>query len=142
MPSPLGKIYRIALFARLLPFLKTGVHHLNRTLKSEPDAEACFYMNDGNNHTQDYCKILLSSGRTSYSCDVTWENPTKPFVRLLPAAAEESTSPPLSPPPMPAPSSVTPESQKGPGVWYELLASTVTPSPPCLLYTSPSPRDS
>ena len=58
-------------FARLLPFLKSGFHHARRTLKSEPKAEACVYLNGGNNHSADCCKILLMSGRTSYSCDVT-----------------------------------------------------------------------
>ena len=37
---------------RLLPFLKPGFHHVKRTLTSEPMAEACFYLNGGNNHAQ------------------------------------------------------------------------------------------
>ena len=64
-------------FARLLPFLKPGFHHVRRTRTSEPKEEACFYLNGGNNHSADCCKIVLMSGRTSYSRDVTWEHPRK-----------------------------------------------------------------
>ena len=97
MHSPYRKFHGRAPFARLLPFLKPGFHHVKRTLKSEPKAEACFYLNGGNNHAQDSCKILLISGRTSYSRDVTWEYPRKPFIGLVPAE-EESPSPQLAPP--------------------------------------------
>ena len=58
---------------RLLPFLKLGFHHARRALKSKPNTEACFYLNGGNNHSADGCKILLMSERTSYSSDDTWE---------------------------------------------------------------------
>ena len=99
MLSPYRKFHGRAPFARLLPFLKPGFHHVRRTLKSEPKAEACFYLNGGNHHSADCCKILLVSGRRSYSRDVTWEDPRKPFVGLLPP--EEGSSPPSSPPPSP-----------------------------------------
>ena len=106
MFSPYRKFHGRAPFARLLPFLKPGFHHVRKTLKSEPKAEACFYLNGGNHHSADCCKILLVSGRRSYSRDVTWEHPRKPFIGLLPL--EEGSSPPPSPSPSPPPSSSPP----------------------------------
>ena len=131
MHTPYRKLHGRASFARLLPFVKPGSHHVKRTLKSEPKAKACFYLNGGNNHSQDRRKILISFGRTSSSRDVAWEHPRKPFLGLLPA--EESPSPPLPPPPPPPPPARfpgTPESLEGPGVWYELPPSTLPPPPP------------
>ena len=71
MHSQYRKFHGRAPFPRLLPFLKPGFHHVKRTMKSEPKAEACLYLNGGNNHWQDCRKILPSSGPTSYSRDVT-----------------------------------------------------------------------
>ena len=79
MHSPYRRFYRKAPFARLLPFLKPGFHHVRRTLKAGPKAEACFYLDSGNHHSADCCKILLLSGRKSYSRDVTWKHPRKTF---------------------------------------------------------------
>ena len=71
MHSPCRTFHGRPPFARLLPLLKLGVHHVRRTLTSEPKAEACFYLNGENNHSADCCKFLLMSGRTSYSRDDT-----------------------------------------------------------------------
>ena len=80
MRSPYRKFYGRAPFARLLPFLKPGFHHVRRTLKTEPKAEACYFLDGGNHHSADCSKILLVSGRRSYSRDVTWEHPRKSFL--------------------------------------------------------------
>ena len=125
MLSPYRKFHGRAPFARLLPFLKPGFHHVRRTLKSEPKAEACFYLNGGNHHSADCCKILLVSGRKSYSRDVTWEHPRKPFEGLLPP--EEGSSPPPSPPP--SPPLLPPQPPQSPPL----------PPPPLPLPPSPSP---
>ena len=45
MHSPNRTFHGRLPFARLLPFLKPGFHHVRRTRKSEPKAEACFYLN-------------------------------------------------------------------------------------------------
>ena len=82
MYSPYRKFYGRAPFARLLPLLKAGFHHVKRTLKSEPKEEACFSLNGGNNHSHDCYKIVLSSDRTSYSRDVTWEHPEEAVCRV------------------------------------------------------------
>ena len=125
-------------FARLLPFLKPGFHHVRRTLKSEPQAEACVYLNSGNNHSSDCCKILLISGCTSYSRDVTWEHPRKSFVGVLPP---EERSPP--PPPSPG----TPEPLGDARAWFEppppfSLLPPQPPSPPPLPPPPPPPPPS
>ena len=127
MYSPYRKFYGRPPFARLLPFLKPGFHHVRRAHKSEPKAEACFYLNGGNNHSADCCKILLMSGRTSYSRDVTWEHPRKPFVGVLPP--EDKSSPPPSSPPL---SPGTPEPLGDPRVWSEPPppSSLLPPKPP------------
>ena len=130
MFSPYRKFHGRAPFARLLPFLKPGFHHVRRTLKSEPKAEACFYLNGGNHHSADCCKILLVSGRKSYSRDVTWEHPRKPFEGLLPP--EEGSSPPSSPPP--SPPMLPPQPPQSPP-----LPPPRLPPPPSL---SPSPPPS
>ena len=130
MHSPYSKFHGRPPFARLLPFLKPGFHHVRRTLRSAPMAEACFYLNVGNNHSADCCKILLMSGCTSYSHDVTWEHPSKSFVGVLPP--EEKISPPL---PSPPPSPGTPEPLGDPRAWFEppppfSLLPPQPPSPP------------
>ena len=116
MHSPYRKFYGRAPLARLRPFLKSVFHHVKRALKSVLKAEACFHLNGGNIHAQDCCKILFSSGRTSYSLDVTWEHRRKPLAGLSPAAGEESPSPPLPLPP-PAPLPGAPKTLECPGVW-------------------------
>ena len=52
MHSPYWNVHGRAPFARLLSFLKPGVHHVKRTPKSDPEVEACLYTNGGNNHAQ------------------------------------------------------------------------------------------
>ena len=86
MLSPYQKLYGRAPLPRLLPFLKPGFHHVKRTLKSEPKAQVCFFLNSGSNHPRDCCKVLLVSGRRSYTRDVTWEHPQEAFAGLMPAA--------------------------------------------------------
>ena len=71
MHSPQRKFHGRPPFARLLPFLKLVFQYVRGTLKSEPKAEAWFYLNGGNNHLADCCKTLLFFGRASYSSDVT-----------------------------------------------------------------------
>ena len=135
MHSPYRKFHGRVPFSRLLPFLKPGFHHVKRALKSEPNVEACFYLNGDNNHVQDCCKILRPSGRTSYSRDVAWEYPRKPFVGLLPAEEEESPShhlPMSQPPPSTAPPPRTPEALESPGIWYEPPSSSPPPPPSTL----------
>ena len=51
MYSPFRKFYGRPAFARLLPFLMPGFHHVRRTVQCEPKAKACFYLNGGNNHS-------------------------------------------------------------------------------------------
>ena len=131
MHSPYRKFHGRPPLSRLLPFLKPGFHHVRRTLKSEPKAEACFYLNGGNNHSADCCKILLMSGRTPYSRDVAWEHPRKSFVGVPPPEGKNSPPPP-SPPPSPA----TPEPLGDTRAWFKPLppSSPLPPQPP-----SPSP---
>ena len=144
MHSPYRRFYGRSPFARLLPFLKPGYHHVRRALKTGPKAEPCFYLNSGNHHSADCCKILLLSGQKSYSRDVTWEHPRKTFVGLLPSEEE------CSPPPPPSPSPGTPEPLGGPGVGSDqpspspLLppqppSSPPPPQPPLPPSPSPSP---
>ena len=64
MHSPYRKFHGGLPFARLLPFPKPDFHKVRRTLTSEPKAEKGFYLNGGNNHSADCCKIPLMSGRT------------------------------------------------------------------------------
>ena len=136
MHSPYRKFHGRPPFARLLPFLKPGFHHVRRTLKSEPKAEACFYLNGGNNHSANCCKILLLSGRTSYSRDVTWEHPRKSFVGVLPPE-EKSFPPPPSPPPSPG----TPEPLGDARTWFKPPppSSLLLPQPPSPLPPPPPP---
>ena len=138
--SPEGLRWGRPPFALLLPFPKPGFHHVRRILKCEPKAEACFYLNGGNNHSADCCKILLMSERTSYSRDVTWEHPKKPFVGVLPPE-DKGSPPPPSPPPYPG----TPEPLGDPRVWSgppppSSMLPPQPPSPPSLPPPqSPSP---
>ena len=97
--SPYRNFHGGRRFARLLPFLKLGFYHVRRNLKTEPKAEACFYLNGGDNHWAGCCNILLMSWRTSYTRDVTWEHPMKSFLGVLPP--EEKNAQPPSPPPSP-----------------------------------------
>ena len=60
MLSPDQKLYGGALFPRLLPFLKTGFHHVKRALKSEPKAQARFFLNSGSNHPRDWVACVRS----------------------------------------------------------------------------------
>ena len=85
MLSPYRDFYGRAPFVRLLQFLKPGFRHVSRTETSKPKAQPCFYLSSGSNHAQDCCKVLLPNGYTSYTRDVAWEHPRKPFVGLLPA---------------------------------------------------------
>ena len=55
MLSPFQTFYGRAPFARVLPFLQPGFHHLRRSLNSGPKAELCFYLSSGSNHSQDGC---------------------------------------------------------------------------------------
>ena len=67
MLSPYQKLYGRAPFPRLLPFLKPGFYHVKRTLKSEPKAQVCFFLNSGNTHPSDCCKVFCvcpAAGRT------------------------------------------------------------------------------
>ena len=140
MHSPYRKLHGRPPFARLLPFLKPGFHHVRRTLESELKAEACFYLNGGDNHSADCYNILLMSGRASYSRDVTWEHPRKSFVGVLPP--EEKSSPlPLPPPPG------TLEPLGDARAWFEppppfSLLPPQPPSPPPLPPPPPPPPPS
>ena len=87
-------LYGRAPFPRLLPFLKPGFHHVKRALKSEPKAQVCFFLNSGSNYPRDRCKVLLVSGRRSYTRHVTWEHPREAFAGLLPAAWGKDTPSP------------------------------------------------
>ena len=57
-----------------------GTHHVKRATKMDPKVEPCFYLNSGNDHSSNCCKILLPSGVTSYSADVVWGYRRVPFV--------------------------------------------------------------
>ena len=59
MLSSYQTLYGRAPFPRLLPFTNPGFHHVERTHKAEPKAEACFYLNIGSNPVIYCCKILL-----------------------------------------------------------------------------------
>ena len=59
MLSSYQTLYGRAPFPRLLPFMNPGFHHVERTHKAEPKAEACFYLNIGSNQGTYCCKILL-----------------------------------------------------------------------------------
>lgn len=53
--------YGRASFARLLPFLKPGFHHVRKQKqKPQPKAQACFYLSSESNHAQECVKVLLS----------------------------------------------------------------------------------
>ena len=91
MLSPCQKLYGRAPFPRLLPFLKPGFHLVKRALKSEPKTQVCFFLNSGSNRSRDSCKVLLVSGRRSYTRDVTLEHPREAFAGLLPATWGKDT---------------------------------------------------
>ena len=62
--------------------MMSGRHKVKRAVKSEPKREPCFYLNNGNDHASDCCKIMPSrSGVASYSTDVMWGYRRVPFVR-------------------------------------------------------------
>ena len=67
MLSPYKTLYCRAPFLRLILFLKPGLHHVKRSPKSEPKAQACFFLDSGSNHERDCCKMSLASGRRSYT---------------------------------------------------------------------------
>ena len=91
--SPYQEFHGKASFPRLLPFLKPGFYHVKWTPKSEAKVQACFFLIGGSYHPSDCCKILLTSGRRSYTKDVTWKHPRKAFVGLLPAVWGGRTPP-------------------------------------------------
>ena len=135
--SPFQKLYGRAPFSRLLPFFKPGSHHVKRALKSEQKAQAFFSLSSGVNHPRDCCKVLLVSGRRSYTRDVTWERPREAFAGLLPAAWGGGT---------PSFASRLPEMLTAPedeGVWYEpapVPSRTSTgPAPPSQVASRTSP---
>ena len=53
---------------------------VQRTNKSEPKAEQCFYLNRGRNHTRDYVKVPTPSGLTSDTWNVIWEVEGVPII--------------------------------------------------------------
>ena len=140
MLSPYQKLYGKAPFPRLLPFLKPGFYHATRTLKSESKAQVCFFLNIGSNHPRDCCKVLLVSGRRSYTRDVTWEHPREAFAGLLPAAWAKDT--PSSGPSLQE-AQMPPEDGE---VWHELAPVPSRTSPglakPSPVTSQPSPAPS
>ena len=125
MLSPYQKLYGRAPFPRLLPFLKPDFHHVKRALKSEPKAQVCFFFNSGSNHPRDCCKVLLVSGRRSYTRNATWEHPREAFAGLLPAAWGKDTP---SPGPSLSEAQMPPEDGE---VWHEPapMPSRTSPGP-------------
>lgn len=79
-------------------FLKPGFRHVNNTVLSGPKAELRFYLNGGNNHPSDCCKVLLPSGHASYTCDVTWSRSREAFMGSRQPTAGGRVNPPPSPP--------------------------------------------
>ena len=63
----------------LLPFMKPGYCRVRRVNKAVPKAEPCF-LNGGRNHPRDSVRVLLPSGRTTCTRDITWECPREPFL--------------------------------------------------------------
>ena len=110
--SPTQKIYGRATFSLLLPFLKPGFYHVKRALNSEPKVQV-YFLSSGSNHPRDCCKVLLVSGRRSYTRDVSWEHPQEVFAGLPPAALGGD-----SPSPVPLPTAVL-IPREDEGVWYE-----------------------
>ena len=80
MLSSFEKMYGKAPFQALLPFLKPGRYHVKWALKSEPKAQTSLFLISGSNHPRDYCKVLLVSGRRTYSHEVTCEHPQEAFA--------------------------------------------------------------
>lgn len=73
--------------------MKPGFHHVKGVRKSEPKAEAWFYLNKGNNHSLNCCKIwpyvVFPQGYLGA--------PEKTVCEGIAFAEEESSSPPPSP---------------------------------------------
>ena len=65
----------------VLPYMMPGRRSFNRTVKSDPKGERCFYLNSRNDHATDCSKIMLSPSSTaSYSPDVTWGSRRQIFM--------------------------------------------------------------
>ena len=100
-----GRPYR----GPVLPYMMPGRHKVKRTVKSEPKGEPCFYLNSGNDHASDCCKIILSrSGAASYSTDVTWGYRRAPFVGEWTTGSGGAAMAAPSPPPAKGRSAIAP----------------------------------
>ena len=80
MRCPEEKLYGKRLREQLLPFLMPG--HRTRGLgpKWADKADACFYLNGGNDHASDYDKVMLESGIASYTTNTPYAYRRAPFV--------------------------------------------------------------
>ena len=100
MRCPWVKMYGRRSASRPLPFMMPGVRHTNRQTKAESKGERCFYLNTGNDHSSTAHKVLLSSGITSYTADVTFGYHRRPFVGEMPTWGGGAV---LTPTPAPQP---------------------------------------
>ena len=106
--------------ARPYPFLKPAYCRWQRPSKLLPKGESCFYVGPARDHPRDCHRVLTRAGKIQETRDVTWEAP---------------------PSRIPPPQSLLPTEEAGEGGEEsddDVEAAEVWP---CLLYTSPSPRD-
>ena len=92
--SPHEACFRTLPPPNTLAFMQPGIHRIDRTHKSDPKAERCFYLDRGRNHPRDCVKVVTACGRTSNSRDVTWEVERNPIIEAAPGVRRDSVPTP------------------------------------------------
>eukprot|EP00752_Nemacystus_decipiens_P015776 g14086.t1 len=79
--SPELKIYGKRVTSLVLPFMCPGFRHdPQRDNKLASEGERCFYLGPGDDHSSGTCKIMLATGKATYSAHVTSGFYRRPFT--------------------------------------------------------------
>ena len=93
MLCPWVKLYRRCFASRPLSFIMSGTRQIIRPTMADSKGEQCFYLNAGDDHSFTAHKVLLASGVTSYTADVTFGYRRRPFLGEFPWGGGAVVSP-------------------------------------------------
>ena len=121
----------------LLPFLQPAYYRVPRQRKTDPGVRMCYFLNFRYNHRRDSYRLLdTEAGSVSYSRDVTWHQPKRPWVTLIRAVPTDPLRDVYAPMPLsvpvaaPSPAPVAAPRARAP--------ATTLPPPPTPMSNSPA----